>query len=102
MTIGEQLINEIKSINDNNLNGYVNIPIDYYDEEEDIIKYVTDELIYDEFVLKTITIKDIETYNFTVEINGDNDYDYYVDLYYNKKSDDYYLDIKRVLKTINI
>jgi len=99
MTIGEQVITEIKSINDNKLKGYVNIPIDYYEDEEDIVKYVTDELVYDEFVLKALTIKNIETYNFTVEISGENDYEYNVDLYNHINSDDFYLNIEKVIKT---
>jgi len=102
MTIGKEIISEIKKINDEKLNGYVYVSYDYCEDEEDIVKYVIDELFVEEYIKKTLTIKDIETYSFTVEMSCDDNYEYTVDLYdYNHLNlDDFYFHIERSIKTV--
>lgn len=100
MTISKDIINEIKTINDNKLNAYVYVPFNYCDEEEYIVRDIIDELFEDEYILKTLSIKNIETYNFTIEITGDNNYEYNVDLYdyIHLHSNDFYFKIERLKK----
>jgi uncharacterized alkaline shock family protein YloU len=91
MTIGKEIISEIKNIDDENPNGYVYVSSDF---SEDKVKNVINELNS----MTKITLKNIETFSFTVEMKSDNNYQYNVELIQGL-DDDIFFRIDRSIKT---
>jgi len=92
MTIGKEIISEIKNIDDENFYGYVYVSSDF---SEDQVKNVINELNS----MTIITLKNVETFSFTVLMNSDNDYQYNVELV-NGLDDDVFFRIDRSIKTV--